>query len=99
VVADFGAHPELFVLAVVRVAFVLPLLLLVLEFAVIHDAANGRLFLRRDFNEVEPDFAGTRKGVDGFENTENFSFMSDNADGRNADLFVDPLRLTIEGDG
>jgi hypothetical protein len=99
VVADFGAHPELFVLAVVRVAFVLPLLLLVLEFAVIHDAANGRLLLWRDFNEVEPDFAGTRKGVDGFENTENFSFMSDNSDGRDADLFIDPLRLTIESYG
>jgi hypothetical protein len=84
---------------VVRVAFVLPLLLLVLEFAVIHDAANGRLLLRRDFNKVEADFAGTRQRVDGFEDTENFSFMSDNADGRDADLFVDPLRLTIEGDG
>jgi hypothetical protein len=99
VVADFRAHPELFVLAVVRVAFVLPLLLLVLEFAIIHDAANGRLLLRRDFNKVEADFASTRKGVDGFENTENFTFMSDDADGRDADLFVDPLRLTIEGYG
>jgi hypothetical protein len=72
---------------------------LVFEFAVIHDAANGRLLLRRDFNKVEADFAGTRKRVDGFEDTENFSFMSDNADGRDADLFVDPLRLTIEGFG
>jgi len=99
VVADLRAHAEFFVLAVVRVAFVLPLLLLVLEFAVIHDAANGRLLLGRDFNEVEADFAGTRKGVDGFEDTENFTFMSDDADGRDADLFVDPLRLTIEGYG
>jgi hypothetical protein len=47
-----------------RVAFVLPLLLLVLEFAVIHDSANGRLFLRRDFDEVQPSFAGTLQSFD-----------------------------------
>ena len=58
VVADLGAQPELLVLAVVRVAFVLPLFLLVLELAEVHDAADGRLLLRRDFDEVEPDFAG-----------------------------------------
>jgi hypothetical protein len=81
VVADLGAHAELFVFAVVRMAFVLPLLLLVLEFAVIHDAANGRLLLGRDFHEVEADFAGAGESVDGFENSEHFSFVSDHADG------------------
>ena len=99
VVADLGTHAELFVFAVVCMALVLPLLLLVLELAVVHDAANGRLLLGRDFDEVEADFAGTCKSVDGFENTEDFAFMSDHADRRNADLFVDPLRLTIECDG
>lgn len=81
VVADLGADAEFFVLAVVRVAFVLPLLLLVLEFAVIHDPANGRLFLGRDFDEVEADFLGALEGVDGFENAEHFSFVSDHTDG------------------
>ncbi len=70
VVADLGAEAQLFVLAVVRVAFVLPLLLLVLEFAVIHDPANGRLLLRRDFHEVQADFAGTLQGLDGFDDAE-----------------------------
>jgi hypothetical protein len=40
-----------------RVAFVLSLLLLVLEFAVVHDAANRRLLLRRHFHQIHPDFA------------------------------------------
>ena len=99
VVADFRADAELFVLAVVRVAFVLPLLLLVLEFAVVHDAANGRLLLGRDFHEVEAKFAGTLKGVDRFQDAKLIPFVSNDANGRIADLFVDPLRLTVEGDG
>ncbi len=80
VVADLRAHPELFVLAVVRVAFVLPLFLLVLEFAVIHDAANGRLLLRRHLDEVKAHFASAGERVYGFENAEHFSFMSNNTD-------------------
>jgi hypothetical protein len=81
VVADLGADAELFVLAVVRVAFVLPLLLLVLELAVIHDPANGRLLLGRDFYEVQADFLCALEGIDGFENAEHFSFVSNHADG------------------
>ena len=61
-----GRSAKLFVLAVMRVAFVLPLLLLVLEFAEVHDAANGRLLLRGDFHKVEADFAGPLKGFDRF---------------------------------
>jgi hypothetical protein len=80
-------------------SFVLPLLLLVLELAVIHDPANGRLLLRRDFDKVQADFAGPLEGVDGFDDAEDFAFMSDHADGRDADLFVDPLTFSIEGDG
>ena len=99
VVADFRADAELFVLAVVRVAFVLPLLLLVLEFAVIHDAANGRLLLGRDFYKIEAEVFGTLKGLGSFQDAELVAFRSDDADGRIADLFVDPLRLTVEGDG
>jgi hypothetical protein len=98
-VADFGADAELFVFAVVRVAFVLPLLLLVLEFAVIHNSANGRLFLRCDFHKVEAKIFGTLEGVDSFEDAELVAFRSNDTDGRIADLFVDPLRFTVEGDG
>jgi hypothetical protein len=98
-IADLGANPELFVLAVVRVAFVLPLLLLVLEFAEIHDSANGRLLLGRDFHKIEAKFFGTLKGVDSFQDAELVAFRSNDADRGIADLFVDPLRFTVEGDG
>jgi hypothetical protein len=98
-VTDFGADAKLFVLAVVRVAFVLPLLLLVLEFAEVHDSANGRLLLGRDFHKVEAKIFGTLKGVDSFQDAELVSLRSNDADGCIADLFVDPLRFTVEGDG
>jgi hypothetical protein len=81
VVADLWADAELFVLAVVRVTFMLPLLLLVLEFAVVHDAANGRLFLGRNFHQVEADFFSTLQSVDGFEDAELITLMADYADG------------------
>jgi hypothetical protein len=99
VVPDLGADAQLFVLAVVRVAFVLPLLLLVLEFAEVHDAANRRLLLGRDFHKVEAEFFGTLKGVDSFQDAELVSLRSNDADRCIADLFVDPLRFTVEGDG
>ena len=99
VVANLRADAEFFVLAMVRVPFVLPLLLLVLEFAVIHDSANGRLFLGRDFHKVEAKFFSTLKGFGSFEHAELIAFRTDDADGRIADLFIDPLRFTVEGDG
>jgi len=99
VVADLGTNAEFFVLAVVRVAFVLPLLLLVLEFAEVHDATNGRLLLGRDFYKVEAEVFGSLKSFGSFEDAELVAFRSDDADRRIADLFVDPLRFTVEGDG
>jgi hypothetical protein len=98
-IADLGADPQLFVFAVMRVAFVLPLLLLVLELAKIHDSANGRLLLGRDFDKVEAKVFGTLKGVDSFQDAELVAFRSNDADRCIADLFVDPLRFTVEGDG
>ena len=80
VVADLGAQPELFVLAVVRVAFVLPLLLLVLELAEVHDAADGRLLLRGDFDQVEADFAGLLQRLVGFDDAQLCSVVTDDAD-------------------
>ena len=83
----------------VRVAFVLPLLLLVLNFAVVHDAANGRLLLGRDLHEIEAEVFGALQGFGCFQNAELVAFRSNDADRRIADLFVDPLRFTVEGDG
>jgi hypothetical protein len=99
VVADFGAEAELFVFAVVRVAFVLPLLLLVLEFAVIHDPANGRLLLRGDLHQVQAGFAGLSQGLDGFDDAKKGAVLSDDTDRRYADLLIDPLAFLSKGDG
>jgi hypothetical protein len=99
VVADFWAEAKLFVLAVVRVAFVLPLLLLLLEFAVIHDAANRRLLLGSHFDQVHAGFASLLQGLSGFDDAKNGAVLSDDADRRYADLLVDPLAFLSEGDG
>jgi hypothetical protein len=73
--------------------------LLVLEFAEIHDSANRRLLLRGDFHKVEAKIFGTLKGLDSFEDAELIAFRSNDTDRCVADLFVDPLRFTVEGDG
>jgi hypothetical protein len=98
-IADFRAQPQFFVLAVMRVAFVLPLLLLVLEFAVIHDPANRRLFLRGNLHEVQADFTGSLQSFDGFDDAQQGTVLSDDTNRRDADLLVDPLAFLSEGDG
>jgi hypothetical protein len=80
-------------------AFVLPLFLLVLEFAVIHDPANGRLLLWGDFHQIHADFAGPLQGLDGFDDAQQGAILSDYANRRDADLLIDPLTFAIEGDG
>ena len=99
VVTDFRAEAQFFVLAVVDVAFVLPLLLLVFEFAEIHDPANRRLFLRGDLDQVHADFAGLLQGFDGFDDAEKGAVLSDYANRRDADLLVNPLAFLSEGYG
>ncbi len=99
VIANFRAQPKLFVLAVVRVAFVLALLLLVLEFAEIHDSANGRFFLGGNFHQVHTNIASLLQSLDCFDNAEQGAILSDDANRRNADLLVDPLAFLSEGYG
>jgi hypothetical protein len=80
VIANFRAQAEFLVLTVVRMALMLPLLLLVLEFAVIHDTANGRLFLRRHFHKVESYIAGSLKCFTRVEDAEHGAVLSDDSD-------------------
>jgi hypothetical protein len=82
-----------------RVAFVNPFLLLILELAVIHDPANRRLLLRGDFHEVESDLAGALQSLNGFDDAQHGAVVADHPDRRDADLFIDPLGFTIECDG
>ncbi len=53
VVAGLGADADLFDLDLMPGALVLPLLLLVLELAVVHDAADGGPLSGRDFHQVQ----------------------------------------------
>jgi hypothetical protein len=80
VIADFRSQAELLVLAVMGVALVLPLLLLVLELAKVHDAANGWLLLRRDFHKIEPGFASPLQCLTGFDNAEHGAVQPDDTD-------------------
>jgi hypothetical protein len=96
VLADFGAQTELFVLAVMRVPFVLPFFLLVLELAKVHDAANGRLLLRCDLDQVEAGVARALQGYVCFDDAKLVSFCADHADRRDADLLVDALRFAVD---
>lgn len=95
-VADLRAEANLFVLAVVRMTFMLSLLLLVLELAVIHDPANWRLLGRRDFHQVESNVAGAIECFFGWDDPELFSFFRNHTNRGNADLLIDPLLLAFD---
>jgi hypothetical protein len=55
--------------------------------------------LGRDFHKVEAKFFGTLECFNSFEDAKLVAFRSNDADWCIADLFVDPLRFTVEGDG
>jgi hypothetical protein len=80
VVADFGAQPQLFIFAVVRMAFVLPLFLLVFELTEVHDPADGRLLGRGDLDQIEPGGTGLLQCLVGADDSQLGSVVSDDAD-------------------
>ena len=57
VLARLGPQPDFLGLRVVRMAFGLLFVLLVFEFAEVHDAANRRLFERCHLDQIKPIFA------------------------------------------
>ena len=94
--ADFGAEANFLILTVVRVAFMLPFFLLVLELTVVHDPADGRLFVRSDLDQIEPDVLSAVECLFGGDDTQLLSFFGNNANGGDADLIVDPLLLAFD---
>ena len=62
VLARLGPHADFLDLGLVRLALVLPLLLLVLVLAVVHDTADGRLLVGRHLDQVQIDLS---RGLDG----------------------------------
>ena len=79
-ITDLRAETDFLVLAVVRMAFVLPLLLLVLEFAEVHDSANGRLLRRRDLDQIETCGPGLLQRFVGTDDSQLRSVVTNDAD-------------------
>ena len=78
------------------VPLVLPLFLLVLELAKVHDPTDGGFLHRGDLNQVEPCLAGPVQRVIAFQKPKLFAVVSDNSQGRSADLIVDPLLFAFD---
>jgi hypothetical protein len=67
------------------------LFLLVLEFAEVHDSANGRALVGRDFDQIQIRLASSRHGLIGWHDPQLGAIGPDHANRRNANLFIDPL--------
>jgi hypothetical protein len=80
----------------VDVPFVLSLFLLIFELAVVHDAADRRLLVRRHLDQVEARVARLLQGVVGAYHSQQFSIGRHHSDRGDADLFVDPLLLSFD---
>ena len=91
VLARLGSDANLLDLALMGVALGLPLLLLVLEFPIVHDAADGRPLVGSHLNEIQIGFPGPRQSLVGADDAQQLAVGGNDSDGRNADLLVDPL--------
>jgi len=96
VLSNLGPQADFLILALVRMPFVLPLFLLVLVFAIVHDAADGGLFQRRNLHEIEPRLAGFLQSFVSSNHTQLGSINRNHADLWDADLLVDPLLLAFD---
>jgi len=68
-------------------------LLLILELAIVHQAANGRLRSRRDLDQVDVLFFCQTQRVEQLDDAERFSLNPGQPDFRCADLAVDAVRF------
>jgi hypothetical protein len=64
------------------------LFLLVKIFAVIHDAANGRLRCGRNFHQIQGFFAGDLERIEGSHNSQLVAFIVDHANFADANTLV-----------
>ncbi len=90
VLARLGTQTNLFGLRLVRMSPVQFLAALVLKLSVVHDSADGGLFLGRHLHQIESIFAGYSQCLLGRNDAELRSIGIDDTDLRNANLFVDP---------
>ena len=95
-IASLGTETNFLGLRVVDVSTMVLLVLLVLELAVVHDPADGRLFHGRDLDEIESRLACRGEGLIGRNDSKLFAILSDDANGRDSDIFIEPSnRLTV----
>ncbi len=80
------------------VGFLLFLALLVLPFAVIHEAANGRLFVWGNFDEVEAGLARHAQRIERHDDPDLFVRFVNKTDGGNSNLFVATQTVLANGE-
>ena len=68
----------------------LALLLLIFELSEVHDFANGRGRVWRDFNQIKSGFNRHFYGTFGRDNADVFSFSANKANFGRSDMFIDP---------
>jgi len=91
--ARLGTQANLFYLLLVLLgAFGLLSFLLILEFAVIHDAADGRPDVGRDFHQIQARLDGQLLRLGRRQDTQHLAFRAHQADRRNANLIVNSMR-------
>ena len=92
VIVDARAHLDLFDLDDLLTLAGLGgfLLLLVLEFAIVEDLADGRLGVGRNLHEIEPGLLGTLHGVETAHNADILIGFVDQTDVSSPDRLIDP---------
>lgn len=90
VLARLGPQPNFLGLGVVRMTFGLLLVLLVFEFAEVHDPANRRLFERCHLDQIKSIFASNIQGFFCWNYAQLFAVRIDDSHWSDADLIVDP---------
>jgi len=93
VIPRLGTETDFFDLGVVDVCFVLFLLLLIFEFAEIHNPADRWLFVRSHLDQIEPRLASPKQRLLGGNNTELPALGGNDPDRRDPNLFVDAMLL------
>jgi hypothetical protein len=91
VLAGLGPEADFFDLGLMRVRLAVLLFLLVLEFAEVHDSANGRALVGRDFDEIQIRLASSRHRLIGRHDSQLRPIGADHANRRNPNLVIDPL--------
>lgn len=93
VLPDFGSQSNFLELSLMLLGVLAQLFLLfILEFAVIHDAANGWLFIRGHFHKIQTIFSCNRLSLARFNYTQHFAIKVHNSNWCDPDLIIHPMR-------